>query len=254
MSAIKEPKFINMINFIKQRGFNVNRTLFEDEPDINTKNDYGNTALILASFEGYEQICLFLLENKANINIKNNYGETALIIVSLRGHKKICSLLLENGADVNTKNIFGETSLIFASKNGYEEICSLLLKNEADVNIKNNDGDTALMKANKNENKEVISLLISSGCNYSSNYKRISCNRLTIPTFRTFMIEYIRNQKDIKLKKLINIVPEEILDDINNKSISYCSKCSNHFYYYKYDIKLEDPYEDEIINVKVHCL
>ncbi len=69
------------------------------------------------------------------------------------------------------------------------------------------------------------------------------------------MIENVKNQKDIKLKDLIGVVPEEILDDINNKSIGYCSKCNNHFYYFKYDIKLKDLNKiDKIIDVKVHCL
>ncbi len=197
------------------------KDLIKSGVDVNKKDKLKNTILTIASWNGYKEICSLLLENGANVNIKNNYGETALTIASYLKHKEVCLILIENGANIEEKDA---------------------------------DGDTALIWACRSECKEMVSLLISSGCYYSSRYKRISYNRLSLPTFRTFMIEYIKNQKDIKLKKLINIVPEEILDDINNKSIGYCTKCQKHFYYYKYELKLEDLRKNEIIDVKVHCL
>ena len=201
------------------------------------------------------KICKELIKGGTDVNIYDKYGYTALMYAAVNECKEICSLLLENKADVNIKSEHSShTALMYASSGGYKEICSLLLENEVDINMENKKGDTALTEASYWEHKEVYSLLISSGCNYSSRYKRISYNRLSIPTFRTFMIENVRNQKEIKLKKLINIVPEEILDDINNNSIEYCTKCNNHFYYYKYELKLKDLKKDEIINVKVHCL
>ena len=165
-----------------------------------------------------------------------------------------CKELIKGRVNINIKDNWGHTALIYASSRGYKELCSLLLDDEADVNIRDKNGWTALTGAYRHEYKEIISLLIGSGCNYSSYYQIILYNRSSIPTFRTFMIENVRNQKDIKLKDLIGVVPEEILDDINNKSISYCTKCHKHFYYYKYEIKLKAIYFNEIINVKVHCL
>ncbi len=222
--------------------------------NVNIKNNHGYTALIYASWHGYKEICLWLIENKANVNIQNIYGETALMSASIKGNKEICLLLLENKADVNTKDKNGWTALICAARYKNKEICLILMENGANMEEKNEYGYTVLMIACRLDHKQIILLLIRSGCNYSSNYERMSCNRLSIPTFRTFMIEYIKNQKYIKLKDLVGVAPEEILDDINNKSISYCTKCSTHFYYCRYELKLKNINSSEIINVKIHCL
>ena len=213
-----------------------------------------NELFLIAVGKNNLKKCENLIKDVENINIKDDYGMTALIYASCWGYKDMCSLLLKNGADVNIKDNYGNTSLIYASLYGYKNTCLSLLENGANIEEKNKKNRTALILAYIERYKEVISLLISSGCNYSSNYKRISYNRLSLLTFRTFMIENIRNQKDIKLKDLIKIVPEEILDDINNNSVGYCLKCRKHFYYYRYELKLKDLKRDEIINVKVHCL
>ena len=261
--------------------------------NINEKNEYGNTPLMLTCMYRHKKICLLLLENGADVNIKDNVGRTALMHAVWKGYKEICSWLLENGADVNIKDSYGETALINASEKRYKEICSLLIENKADINIgnifgdtlfmlvcsknlyevslmlikkcvnineKNNSKQTPLEKASHNLNREICILLISSGCNYSKLYKKISHNKiLEIPSLRTLMIENVKNQKNIKLSELIDVVPEEILDDINNKSISYCSKCQKHFYYYKYNIKLKCLknrcwIKGTKINIKCHCL
>jgi hypothetical protein len=50
--------------------------------DINVKNKFGNTALIIASDFGYIDIVELLLKYGANINHKNKYDKTALMIAS----------------------------------------------------------------------------------------------------------------------------------------------------------------------------
>ncbi len=202
--------------------------------DINQKDEYGDTSLMLACIYGYIQICSLLLKNGANVNKNNNYGISALIYASIKGCKEICLLLLKNGANVEKRGPEGDTALICASRYGHKELCSLLLENGADINIKDKyHNNTALRWASTRGYEGICLLLLKSGCNYSSNYERISY---------------------IKLSKLIKIVPEEILDDINNKSIGYCSKCQKHFYYYRYELELRSLKKDEIINIKVHCL
>src|SRR5687767_7247604 len=62
--------------------------------DINAKNDYGGTALMLASKYGKEQCVEILCKMKdIKINAKNNFGSTALMCASLYGNEKCVEIL-----------------------------------------------------------------------------------------------------------------------------------------------------------------
>ena len=46
--------------------------------EVDAENVDGNTALHMASFSGYREICKLLLNNKIEINKKNRNGHTGL--------------------------------------------------------------------------------------------------------------------------------------------------------------------------------
>jgi len=50
------------------------------------------------------------LENGANIDHQNNDGETALILAAYQGHKDVVQLLLDRRANTRLKNKYGETA------------------------------------------------------------------------------------------------------------------------------------------------
>ena len=52
--------------------------------DIDCQNENGNTALIIASREGRQDIVEFLINSGANPDIKNDYGETALYLAETK--------------------------------------------------------------------------------------------------------------------------------------------------------------------------
>lgn len=60
---------------------------------INAVDKENNTALILASKFGYDEIVKILIENGADINIKNNDGKTALDYAEENDYKNIIELL-----------------------------------------------------------------------------------------------------------------------------------------------------------------
>ena len=85
-----------------------------------------------------------LVLSGVDVNIKDKYGDTSLIISSRHGFSDIVKELLISGADVNIKNI---SSLMLASHYGYSEIVKELLLNNADVNLTDNYGDSSLMRS-----------------------------------------------------------------------------------------------------------
>jgi hypothetical protein len=108
-----------------------------------------NIKLIRSSMFGNREAVKKLLKEGADVNAKNSYGYTALILASSNGRTEIVAMLLDAGANVNARtntNYWGSTALIRASENKHTEIVSMLLDNGADVNATDNDGDTALMR------------------------------------------------------------------------------------------------------------
>ena len=71
-----------------------------------------------------------LINNGVDINTKDKYGETALIHATDNADKKIVRLLIELGADINSQDDEGWTALIHAIFIKSIEIAKLLIKKE----------------------------------------------------------------------------------------------------------------------------
>lgn len=79
--------------------------------DLNTKDDYGSTPLIIAATFGKTEVAKALIKGGADLSITNNDGGTALHSAAFLCYNEIVEALLENGADKNIKNNFGSTPL-----------------------------------------------------------------------------------------------------------------------------------------------
>ena len=88
-----------------------------------------------------------LLGNGVNPDSKNNDGDTALVVASAYNYLDIVKELLKHNADINIKDNHGNTALIFASFRDNLDIVKELLKYNADVNVKNNNNKTAFYYA-----------------------------------------------------------------------------------------------------------
>ena len=100
--------------------------------DVNVRNKYDATPLLIASRNGHTEIVKLLLTAKADVNAaEKKQGITPLLIASKKGHTEIVKLLLTAGADVNTMikvNGIDYTPLSIAKKMSHTRIVKLLKK------------------------------------------------------------------------------------------------------------------------------
>jgi len=79
--------------------------------DLNKKDAYGSTALIIAATFGRAEVAKALIDAGADMKITNNEGSTPLHIAAFLCRTEIVKALLEEGADKNALNKAGRTAL-----------------------------------------------------------------------------------------------------------------------------------------------
>ena len=111
------------------------KTLIANGANLDTTDQHGFTALMVASYSGDVEIVRLLLEAGALVDKKDSSGYTALMYFCSAGNLPCVRLLLEHGASVNEANHDCSTPLMFAAQQGHNEIVRLLLDKGADPTI-----------------------------------------------------------------------------------------------------------------------
>ncbi|TNV76260.1 hypothetical protein FGO68_gene4950 [Halteria grandinella] len=97
-----------------------------EKVDLATVDPSGNTALHMASANGFLDIVLLLLQNGAPVNALNRSKNTPLHWAALNGRNDIISLLIEWKADANIKNEFDRLPIEEALQNGFTDAAEIL--------------------------------------------------------------------------------------------------------------------------------
>ncbi len=87
------------------------RQYIEAGSDLNERDAWGSTPLIVAATFGKTEVATALIEAGADLNVTNNDSATALHAAAFLCHPEIVEALLENGADKELRDRFGNTPL-----------------------------------------------------------------------------------------------------------------------------------------------
>ncbi|BCM92200.1 hypothetical protein IAD21_04079 [Abditibacteriota bacterium] len=98
-----------------------------------------------------DSVALALLARGAKVNPRDEYGETALIMAAHANRLPLTRELLKRGANLNIRNKRGETALMRAAIGGFPDMARLLLASGARTDLKDNKGQTALDMARSRE-------------------------------------------------------------------------------------------------------
>jgi ankyrin repeat protein len=99
--------------------------------DIDSRDRYGQTALMRAATEGHAGAVAFLAQRGADLDHTAKYHLSALMLAIVRGHAAAARALIEAGADLSIRGgggpgFEGKTALDLAAARGDREIADLI--------------------------------------------------------------------------------------------------------------------------------
>lgn len=93
------------------------RYLLERGGDVNARDRYGQTALMLAACHGHAGVVRLLIDRDAHLNVTAKYGLSALMLSVINGHAEVARMLVRAGADTNVR---GTGAPGFAGRTAYD--------------------------------------------------------------------------------------------------------------------------------------
>ena len=139
--------------------------------DIDTRDEHGRTPLMVSTFNGKEEVAIFLIRSGADVRAKDTAGYGPLHWAAFNGYSNVVKLLVEKRADVNERSNHGWTPLLQAATRGHLLAAGQLIAGGADVNLASNTGWTPLHKAAANGHTEVVKLLLAKGAYRGTKYQ-----------------------------------------------------------------------------------
>lgn len=86
----------------------------------------GMTALLWCAYFGNRSAVQLCLDHKADVDAKNFYDRSALILAAMGGHLEITEILIAAGSSVNVKDRWGRSALDWADKRQHSSISRVL--------------------------------------------------------------------------------------------------------------------------------
>ena len=154
---------------VQQQQLGKVQSLISDGVNVNAKNRYGITPLILSAGTGNAAITKALLKAGANIRVLVPETGSVLLTAARTGNPDVIQLLLAAGADANYADSYsGQTALMWAAAEGHSDAVQALLKGGAKPDAQAHDKKTALFFAVRRGDLQSVSALIASGANVNA--------------------------------------------------------------------------------------
>lgn len=149
------------LGYAAQRGhLRTVRLLLDSGSNVNLKNYFGSTPLLLAVCNNQDLAMVkYLMQRGAQLKDRDDLGTTPLMCASEHGNVSVVKFLLDKNAEINARNRVGQTALFYAAREGKFLTVKLLLQNGANRFIQDLFGDTAVKKAAQNHNRKLVDLL-----------------------------------------------------------------------------------------------
>ncbi len=131
--------------------------------DIDTPNEQGWTPLMVALFEGREEVALFLIKKGADVNFSDRSGYRPVHWAAFKAYTTVIDEIVARGGDVNGETDYGWTALLQAASLGHVATVECLLRHGARPNARDKEGAAAIHKAASNNHADLTRALIRGG-------------------------------------------------------------------------------------------
>jgi uncharacterized protein len=116
---------------VRHGDFAAIRALLELGADIDSRDQHGQTALMLAAHSGRPNVVAVLIERGANLDTTAKFGLSALMLAIVAGNAEIARLLAQAGADLSLKGrgapgFAGKTARDLAAERGMSDLLAEL--------------------------------------------------------------------------------------------------------------------------------
>ncbi|KAL9035066.1 MAG: hypothetical protein Q9214_006760, partial [Letrouitia sp. 1 TL-2023] len=142
---------------------NCAKLLIDAGANVEARDNDENTSLLLAVRHGRLECAKLLIDTEVNIEAKNKDGNTPLLLAVNHARLDFAKLLIDTGADVEARGNSGNTPLLLAALNGYLRFAKLLLDTGVHTEARDNRGRTPLLLAVFNGDLRCAQLLIDTG-------------------------------------------------------------------------------------------
>jgi len=160
------PVWASNIHDLAQKGNleSLKIELAKNPGSLDSKNEFGQTPLELASWKGHAAVVRFLIGEGADVNHKDMMDGTPLHLAVMGGHIKIVELLILEGAEINPISKDGRTPFKMAFERGHINVIEIFIENGIKVDSRESlYGRTLLHQAAILGNKELVEFLIRKG-------------------------------------------------------------------------------------------
>lgn len=122
-----------------------------------------------AAREGRQEVLAEFIAARYDLNSRDEKGYTALILAAYHGHRATVEQLLAAGADPCAQDKRGNTALMGAIFKGELAIARRLMQADCTLDQRNNAGQTAAMYAALFRRKEVLDALMAKGADMQAS-------------------------------------------------------------------------------------
>lgn len=104
------------------------RLLVRSGVNLEARSSEGDTALMIAIFEGKGDVADFLIKLGADVTAMESSGRTPLMFAAIQGLEPIAKLCLEKGADIRVRDCLGKNAFDYAVTNSHLSLASYLAR------------------------------------------------------------------------------------------------------------------------------
>jgi len=128
---------------------------------INAQKQISDSAMHYAAIRGNIEIASLLLEKEIDLESKDESGNTAIVLAVTYNQPKFLEWLIEQGANTDVKVENNKGLLHIAAMYGYDEIIKILVAAGLNVDDQDDDGHSSLWYAKKYGNYTMLKILKS---------------------------------------------------------------------------------------------